>query len=595
MKIHKWHIVLSLSVLLNVFSFHSSLGQTLKFQLNDAPFSYPKSGMSVCDNARSGGLAITDVRHTWFGTDNGIVKFYYISGADTIKPVTTGTPGELLLFNGSTKTGSACFESYKKFRLKGKKTSMVLRPDKKLFEKKLTITRKGDNEYHFQNNNSFGVSRHVLKCLEGMLLYDDVAKLFVLKPSKKGTYEISIEETDASWTTTADDKPFAKCTKEAVADFRAFAAKMPAMPEKYAQSREYASYILWSSVIDYGHYKRPGMLMSKNWMHFIWSWDHCFNAMAASYHLPEVSWDNMMVIFDGQKENGQLPNRYGYATGNTDYRYRKPPIHGWMLRKMMENFELTLDQQKEIYTGLTKWTNYWFNEWDINKNGLPEYSHGFDSGWDNGTTFDVDGKEMVTTNRESADLSAYLILQMDILHDLALKMGLNDEAAQWKERSDKQLELMLKNLWDGKKFITRVVKDSSVNEQSQSLYQFLPLVLGNKLPKEIQTTMIESLKNDGYITQWGLASESINSPLYGIDSYWRGPIWAPSTMIVVEGLKACGEDELAKDIAQKFCDLCAAHGFAENFDAKTGQGHRDLGYTWTASVFLVLGHEYLLE
>jgi hypothetical protein len=30
----------------------------------------------------------------------------------------------------------------------------------------------------------------------------------------------------------------------------------------------------------------------------------------------------------------------------------------------------------------------------------------------------------IRINRESADLSAYLILQMDMLHDLALKMGL---------------------------------------------------------------------------------------------------------------------------------------------------------------------------
>jgi hypothetical protein len=96
---------LFLSILLNVFPFHSSFGQTLEFKLKDAPFSYPKSGMSVCDNARSGGLAITDVRYTWFGSDNTIVKFFYISGTDTVKPATTGTPGELLLFNGNTKTG----------------------------------------------------------------------------------------------------------------------------------------------------------------------------------------------------------------------------------------------------------------------------------------------------------------------------------------------------------------------------------------------------------------------------------------------------------------------------------------------------------
>ena len=32
-------------------------------------------------------------------------------------------------------------------------------------------------------------------------------------------------------------------------------------------------------------------------------------------------------------------------------------------------------------------------------------------------------------------------------------------------------------------------------------------------------------------------------------------------------------------------------GFAENFDAKTGNGLRDPEYTWTASAFLVLAHE----
>lgn len=32
---------------------------------------------------------------------------------------------------------------------------------------------------------------------------------------------------------------------------------------------------------------------------------------------------------------------------------------------------------------------------------------------------------------------------------------------------------------------------------------------------------------------------------------------------------------------------------AENFDALTGKPLRDQAYTWTASVFLVLAHEYL--
>jgi len=565
----------------------------VEFSLKEAPFSIPESGMSVCDNYQTRGVAITDLRYTWLGKDNSILKFLYISGGDTINAEATGTPGELLLFADSIQTGNACFENYKKFRLKGERQPMVLMPDKKLLENgKLSIVPRGEGVYHLQKSNQFGISYHVVTCYTGSLVFNENKKVFVLQPSAKGDYEISIEETDSTWTTSTEKIAFNSCVKTANDSYKTFLAKMPALPEKYAEDRKLAAYILWMSEIDHGYYQRPAMLMSKNWMHFIWSWDHCFNAMAASYHLPEVAWDNLMVIFDGQKENGQLPNRYGYVPETTDYRFRKPPIHGWALGKIMKNIELTTAQLTKIYIGLTRWTNYWFNEWDIDNNGLPEYSHGYDSGWDNATTFDIDGQKLKTANRESADLSAFLKLQMDMLHDLALKLGKTDEAKQWQQRSDKQLELMINNLWNGNKFVTRVVETGYVNEKSQSLMQFLPLLLGEKLPVDIRDTMIRNLKNGGFITRWGLATESVNSPLYGIDDYWRGSIWAPSTMIVVEGLNNCGETELAKDIAHKFCELCATNGFAENFDAKTGRGQRDLSYTWTASVFLILGHEY---
>jgi hypothetical protein len=39
--------------------------------------------------------------------------------------------------------------------------------------------------------------------------------------------------------------------------------------------------------------------------------------------------------------------------------------------------------------------------------------------------------------------------------------------------------------------------------------------------------------------------------------------------------------------------MCRENGFAENYDALTGVLRRDPAYTWTASVFLCLAHEYL--
>ena len=105
--------------------------------------------------------------------------------------------------------------------------------------------------------------------------------------------------------------------------------------------------------------------------------------------------------------------------------------------------------------------------------------------------------------------------------------------------------------------------------------------------------MKKNLTEGGYLTRWGLATESINSPLYRDDGYWLGPIWAPTTLIIADGFKKAGQEELAKEIARKFCDLCVKSGFAENFNAKTGEPLRDSAYTWTASVFLILAHEYL--
>ena len=42
-------------------------------------------------------------------------------------------------------------------------------------------------------------------------------------------------------------------------------------------------------------------------------------------------------------------------------------------------------------------------------------------------------------------------------------------------------------------------------------------------------------------------------------------------------------------MAERFCDLCVKEpGFWENYDALTGKGLRCPGYTWTASVFLLM-------
>ena len=398
-------------------------------------------------------------------------------------------------------------------------------------------------------------------------------------------FECAIEEFYSAWYPHPYND-FEEDVKRVREDFISFLNKMPEVPEEFSQARELAGYINWASVVEpNGLIKRPAMLMSKNWMTNVWSWDHCFNAIALSYKYPELAWDQLMIMFDHQDENGAIPDSIN------DYivvwNFCKPPIHGWALKKMLENTDY-IDRKRllEIYEPLCRWTNWWLNYRDYDNDGIPQYNHGNDSGWDNSTVF------IERPPIESPDLTAFLVIQMEVLSEVADRLGRKAEAQMWKEKSHTLLDKLLKHsLKDDK--LSALQSGTHKLISSQSLLLYIPILLAKRLPEKVLENLIKGLKENDMITDYGLATESIKSPYYESDGYWRGPIWAPSTMLIVDGLKESGETSLAKDIVLKFANMCSRSGFAENYDALTGEGLRDRAYTWTSSVFLILAHEYL--
>jgi len=399
-------------------------------------------------------------------------------------------------------------------------------------------------------------------------------------------FECSIEGYYSAWYP-HPYRSFERDVERVKEDFNSFLNKMPEVPGEFSQTRELAGYINWSSVVEpNGLIKRPAMLMSKNWMTNIWSWDHCFNAIALSYKYPELAWDQFMVMFDHQDENGALPDRINDYI--ISWSYCKPPIHGWALKKMMENTGY-IDNTKllEIYEPLCRWTNWWLNYRDYDNDGIPQYNHGNDSGWDNSTVF------IERPSIESPDLTAFLVIQMEVLSEVADRLGRKSESQMWKEKSHTLLDKLLKHSLKNDKLLA-LQSGTHKPISSQSLLLFVPILLAKRLPEKVLENLIKGLKENDMITDYGLATESIKSPYYESDGYWRGPIWAPSTMLIVDGLKELGETSLAKDIVLKFANMCSRSGFAENYDALTGEGLRDRAYTWTSSVFLTLAYEYLL-
>ncbi len=129
--------------------------------------------------------------------------------------------------------------------------------------------------------------------------------------------------------------------------------------------------------------------------------------------------------------------------------------------------------------------------------------------------------------------------------------------------------------------------------EGDSLLNHVAIVAGRRLPKAVRQKVAEALAPDGrFVTAFGPATESPRSPLYVPDGYWRGPIWGSSTVLVIDGLARAGFPQAA-EIARRYCEMCLESGFAENYNAETGEPLRDKAYTWGSSAYLILAHEFL--
>ncbi|MFW5836262.1 MAG: amylo-alpha-1,6-glucosidase, partial [bacterium] len=386
-------------------------------------------------------------------------------------------------------------------------------------------------------------------------------------PDESGRFEAVLEAYRHSWKRRSYPLPFDDAVREVDAEFDAFVEATPSVPADLADLRKLAAYVNWSAVVGpEGSFRRPAMLMSKNWMTQVWSWDHCFNAIALSYANPQLAWDQLMVQFDAQDEYGALPD--GHTDAGPSYIHCKPPIHGWTLLKMLERTDwIGPAHLEELYPKLERWTRWWLEYRDDDEDGVPQYNHGNDSGWDNSTIM-IDGYGV-----EAPDLSAFMVIQMEALAEVARRLGREADAKDWDAGAAAMLDRMLAHFRRGDRLVP-LMSGSHAEIDSQSLIRYVPLILGNRLPVSVVRSMVDDLKS-GFITDWGAATEHPASPHFLRYGHWRGPIWPPSSMLIVDGLEAVGEHELALDLCRKYAGLVRKSGFCEKFDPLEGEEMAD--------------------
>lgn len=554
----------------------------VNYDIANVPFSTFGSYMSV--SALTGKRAPDDAAGLWARSHhNGSQALFRITatrGGSEAATKVEAAPTRLHL----TAEGGAvdlCFDGPGTLRLRGSGLGVVLEPAR-------GAVTYATSDRLMTINVRAATRRYQIECLAGSLSLHGGWQAGVRKPIRlevapgaDGNWEIAIDEFSSTWVP-RDRGDFEACADAVARQFATFLSAMPPAPANLAEARELATYIDWAATVNpEGLLRRPAMLMSKNWMCNVWSWDHCFNAMALTPGHVGLAWDQLLVVADHQDSFGCLPDSINDV--DRQYNFSKPPIHGWTVGEMLRRSAAPPgDVLEALYDSLCRQVGWWLTYRRAEGDLLPHYLHGNDSGWDNSTMFDK-GVPLI-----APDLAAFLVVSCDELANVATGLGRRDEASRWREQADRLLAALLDELWRGDRFIA-LATHAKTPVVCESLIPCMPILLGKRLPQPVIDALVASLRR--FLTEWGLATEHPASQAYADNGYWRGPIWAPSTYLAVCGLERCGQYELAREVAQRFCRLCANSGFAENFDAVRGLPLCDRAYTWTASVFLLLAEK----
>jgi len=424
-------------------------------------------------------------------------------------------------------------------------------------------------------------------------------------PAPDGVLEGYVKYADYSVNRPEKLNDFDACVKDALSDFERWCEKYEKVPEKYADARLIAIYIVWISIVGEKYNVIDDMIfmMRSGKLTKAVSWHPPYHAMAA-YKDVDQAVRFMHVMFKRLDEYGELPN--DVSDRQMNWTMTKPPIQGFALDYILEKVgedALTKEHCEMLYEPMCRWVRWWTTFRDTNGDGLVSYHHADESGWDDDVIFSK-GLPLATS-----DIAAFLVLCMEICSKLAGKLGLADETADWMKRSEDMLKKTIDSFWNGERFICTLDDTGEiVDEESIAVYQ--AIILGKRLPQEIIDKIAVSVGNpDKFFTVNGFPSLSMTNRYFDVGlscgAFSLGLIHAPVQCLMTVGLYNAGCRELALESARNWCDRTLEVGI--------GMTRRDLMgpacepferyvpiyprtffpgsvASWGAAVFLVLAH-----
>ncbi|WP_411845120.1 trehalase family glycosidase [Roseibacillus persicicus] len=236
---------------------------------------------------------------------------------------------------------------------------------------------------------------------------------------------------------------------------------------------------------------------------------------------------------------------------------------------------------KDQYQGLCRVLNYRIHNQRDEESGLYFWMNAMQSGADNNPALNYDGED--PRSYLACDISAYQVRELEAQSLIAGALGLESEAAEWKESAEQLRSAILDKLWcpEDQAFYN-IDRETGQLYRRMSYSSFVPL-FAKLAPEEDGRAMIKRylLTEEHMKSPFGFRSLSRSDPDYNNEniiipfSNWQGPVWPIANYLYSVALHHYGfeaENEwLAVVQGILLADDIEKYGtMHENYDAETG-------------------------
>ena len=554
-----------------------------------------KSNLWLC-NSRSLGYAMTSM-----GAQNNYrqVLLQPILNGRPVAAFINNTPYEVIL---ETDWGEIrfCLGEKKMVMIRGEKgLGLRITPPAPRFRGPISLAQPGAEGRRLIE---FNMSNLVITPIAGKL------KAFPawldLTPDENGVIQAAIDDCpiDPELRGVEEFPSYDECVAAVKSEFDSFCeAVMPELPEPYEEKRLQALWQTWNMMVgpdDENDYRRPMVKMIHCIFEQAFAWQMPMQAICMNRD-PKLAWDVFCSCFQYQDRHGRLSDAVPYkdVPGRPAM---KPPIQGMGLLWLMDHGVIDAAAPSEedrqwMLQRMIRWTEYYYNFRDSDGDGLCEYYRALETGWEDAPQYQL-GYPLA-----SPDLNTFLALQLEAIARFGALCGMPEEERQgYMARSKKLIGQIVERFWDGEGWFA-FNTETGQRSDCDNISLYIPMLLGDRLPKEITEKCIAGLfRQGGFDSQCGLTSEALDSRYYR-GGFSSGSVITPAQFFFCLALEDLGRRDLAEKVARAYCGALKDHGFYHIYNPLNGcedrtltaYGEKGLFWSaWTSSCYFFLADRY---